>query len=349
MTSPETILSERSLSVFRSLVEHYIRDGLPVSSRALAEDSHFDLSTATIRNIMASLERVGLLQAPHTSAGRIPTAKGYRLFVDSLLQVRRPPDHELRRIYAEMAGETDRQLLIERTCELLSRITRLASVVMLPKKQRLTVHAVEFVPLQENQLLVVLVMEDRQVLHRIIDARRRYTPARLQQASNYLNELLCAFDLKSIRKRLLQEMKNTRNDLGRLMQQAVEFAEQAYSSADGGGDDYVMSGETNLMDLAEFCDVDRLKRLFQSFHQKQDILHLLDQAIRVQGVQILIGDESGCKEFDDCSLVITSYEVEGQPAGVLGVIGPTRIPYSHVIPIVDVTARLLGTSLNSRH
>ena len=339
-------LSDRSLFLFKALVEHFIEDGQPVGSRTLARDTNLDLSPATIRNIMADLEDIGLLQAPHTSAGRVPTVKGYRLFVDSLLRSHKLDRTEVARIARELESEESVQVLMERTSNMLSEITQLAGVVMLPRAELQALKQVEFVSLNDNRVLVILVMNDREIQNRIIHTARPYTPAELQEASNFLNSMYSGKDLVSIKNALLQELKDVKDNVNDIMQRAIEVAQQAFMD-NPHRDDYVLAGQTNLMSFAELSDVDRLKKLFESFNHKRDLLHLLEQAISANGVQIFIGEESGYDVLDNCSVVTSPYEADGKILGVLGVIGPTRMHYERVIPIVDITAKMLGTTLKS--
>jgi len=338
-------LSERDLYLFKSLVEHFIYDGQPVGSRTLARDTVLELSPATIRNVMADLEDAGLLHSPHTSAGRIPTAKGYRLFVDTLLRVNQLDSNEVERIVEELNPQQDIHSLLQRTSGILSDITKLASVVMLPRTEQMALKQVEFVSLSDNRILVILVISDQEIQNRIIHTARSYSSSELQKASNYLNNMFAGKDLPTIRSELLKELEKMKDNVNQLMQTAIEMAQQAFISKET-SDDYVLSGQTNLMDVAELCDVERLKKLFDTFNHKRDILHLLEQSINAKGVQIFIGEESGYDVLDNCSVVTSPYEVEGQVLGVLGVIGPTRMHYERVIPIVDITARMLGSALN---
>ena len=344
--SNQSYLSERSLYVFKALVQHFIEDGQPVGSRTLARDTGLDLSPATIRNIMADLEDLGLLQSPHTSAGRIPTVKGYRLFVDSLLRVESVDDNYVQRIAREMDLGDNLQSLMERTSTMLSEITRLAGIVTLPKAGQQALRQIEFVSLSDNRVLVILVVNDREIQNRIIRTARPFNATELQEASNILNSLYAGRDLQAVRSELLRELKKMKEDVGELMQAAIEVAQRAFSG-DEPASDYVLSGQTNLMSVADLHDLEKLKKLFEGFSRKRDILHLLEQAINAKGVQIFIGEESGFDVLDDCSVVTSPYEVEGQIVGVLGVIGPTRMNYERVIPIVDITARMLGSALNS--
>ena len=339
-------LSERSLILFKALVEHFISDGQPVGSRTLARDTRLELSPATIRNIMADLEDFGLLRSPHTSAGRVPTVKGYRLFVDNLLRVDTLDEDNIRRIARELEAGDNSQLLMERASSMLSEITRLAGVVTLPRVEQKALDQIEFLSMTDNRILVILVMKDREIQNRVIHTARPYSPSELQEAANYLNSLYSGKDLQTVRADILKEMKKVKDDVNRIMQTAIEMAQQAFSRNENRGD-YVMAGQTNLMGFAELSDVEKLRKLFDSFSRKRDLLHLLEQAIQARGVQIFIGEESGFDVLDDCSIVTSPYEVDGQILGVLGVIGPTRMDYERVIPIVDVTAKMLGTALNS--
>jgi heat-inducible transcriptional repressor len=339
-------LPERSLFLFKSLVEHFINDGQPVGSRTLVRDLDLDLSAATIRNVMADLEDMGFLHSPHTSAGRVPTARGYRLFVDSLLRVNDLGSEEVHRIAEQMdLGDSTRNLL-ERTSSMLSDITHLVSVVMLPRLEQSTLSQVEFMSLSDNRILVILVMSDNEIQNRIIHTARTFSASELEQAANYLNQMFSGKDLPEIRKEMLAELEGMKDNVNQLMQAAIEMAQQAIDS--GSQDDYVIAGETNLMGVSGWGDIDRLKRLFDTFNRKRDILHLLEQSINAGGVQLFIGEESGYEVLYDCSIVTSPYESEGQILGVLGVIGPTRMDYERVIPIVDLTAKMLGSALNSR-
>ncbi|OGT29066.1 MAG: heat-inducible transcriptional repressor HrcA [Gammaproteobacteria bacterium RBG_16_51_14] len=341
-------LPERSLQLFKALVDHFIQDGHPVGSRTLARDTNLELSPATIRNIMADLEDLGLLRSPHTSAGRIPTAKGYRLFVDSLLCVHDLDSSEIEKIAKELDSGQDMKSLLNRTSSMLSDITRLVSVVMLPRSDQPVLQHVEFVTLSDNRVLVILIVSDREIQNRIIHTARVYSASELQQASNYLNKVFSGKELTKVRTELIHELEQMKDNVSQLMQMAIEMAQKAFMSGES-GDDYVLSGQTNLMNVAEMCDVEKLRKLFESFNQKRDILHLLEQSIHATGVQIFIGEESGYEVLDDCSIVTSPYEVDGQILGVLGIIGPTRMHYDRVIPIVDITAKMLGSALNSRN
>jgi len=339
-------LTDRAQYLFKTLVERYIADGQPVGSRTLARDTGLELSPATIRNVMADLEDMGLIKAPHTSAGRIPTVRGYRLFVDCMLTYREPPAAELARLVEGVRQESDVRRLLERTSNLLSDITRFAGLVMIPKTENKALRQVEFLPLNDNRVLVILVINAREVQNRIIKTARRYSPSELTEAANYLNLAFAGRDIRQVKRDLLVEMNDTRDEMNRLMATVIDMAQQVFVDEEA-GQDYVLAGQTNLMDVDELSDLDKLRNLFDAFNRKRDILHLLDQAINANGVQIFIGEESGYHAFDDCSIVTSTYGDEGEVLGVLGVIGPTRMSYERVIPIVDLTARMLTSALNS--
>ncbi len=341
-------LSERSLFLFKSLVDHFIFDGQPVGSRTLARDLGLDISAATIRNVMSDLVELGLLHSPHTSAGRVPTARGYRLFVDSLLHMGDFDTADFKHMVEEMQSTTNSQNLMQRTSLMLSDITHLASVVMLPRPrlEHSKLNQVEFVSLSDNRILVIFVMSDDEVQNRIIHTVRTYSPSELEQAANYLNKMFSGKDLSDVREDMLSELESMKKSVNKLMQKAIEMAQQAIDLHPK--DDYVLAGETNLMGVSGWDDMEKLKRLFDTFKQKRDILHLLEQSINAKGVQLFIGEESGYEVLDDCSIVTSPYESEGQILGVLGVIGPTRMNYERVIPIVDLAAKILGSALNSR-
>lgn len=339
-------LSERSLVLFKSLVEHFIIDGQPVGSRSLVRD--LDLSAATIRNTMSDLEEIGLLRSLHTSSGRVPTGKGYRLFVDHLLCINELNEKEIDRITKQMHVEESTENLLAKTSAILSEITSLASVVMLPLKAQNTLDQIEFISLSDNRVLVVLVMHNNDIQNRLIHTERPYSAAELEQAANYLNDTFAGMGFSEIRKNMLKEVENMQRHVNLQMQSAVEIALQVIDIDTENSHDYVLSGETNLMNVLEWDNMTHLKNLFDTFHQKRDILHLLEQSIHANGVQLFIGEESGYKVLDKCSVVTSPYECNGKKFGVLGVIGPTRMDYERVIPVVDLTAKILGLALNSK-
>ncbi|MCO6413462.1 MAG: heat-inducible transcriptional repressor HrcA [Thiogranum sp.] len=341
-------LNERAQFLLKALTERYIREGQPVGSRTLARDAGLTLSPATIRNVMADLEDLGLVSSPHTSSGRIPTVLGYRVFVDTLLSVRPLDDAVVEKLKENLDIRHDSKNLVESVSSLLSDVTRLAGIVTLPKRENAALQRVEFLPLSGKKVLAILVINDKEVRNSILHTEREYSPAELQQYSNFLNEHFAGKTLNAVRSMLLRELRETREHLNRMMATALDMADQVLGEAEQGSGDYVLAGQTNLMEFQELCNVTTLKQLFEAFNEKSHILHLLDQCVENQGVQIFIGEESGYQMLDECSLVTAPYSVNGKVVGVLGVIGPTRMAYERVIPIVDVTARLFSAALNPR-
>ena len=348
--APATALNERAQHLLKVLVERYIRDGEPVGSRTLSRDSGMDLSPASIRNVMADLEEIGFIASPHTSAGRVPTVKGYRFFVDTLLTVKPLAQQEVRLIRRQLdVGDADPQALLASASSLLSAVTHMAGVVTLPRLEHVAWRHIEFLPLSDNRVLAILVINEGEVQNRVLHLDRRYEPGTLQQISNYLNAHFVGKDIQTVRAALLEELRRTRESMNELMLAAIHMAEKAAEGRSRDqGRSYVMAGETNLMEWAELSDVEKLRRLFEAFNQRREILHLMDKCIAAEGVQIFIGEESGYRVLDECSVVTAPYKVGDAVVGVLGVIGPTRMAYERVIPLVDLTARLLGAALNPR-
>jgi heat-inducible transcriptional repressor len=348
--SNEDALNDRSQQLLKLLVEHYIRDGQPVGSRTLSRDLGLNLSAATIRNVMADLEELGFVTSPHTSAGRIPTDKGYRFFVDTLLKFQPLDDDKIAAIQTRFGEHTaDHKALVAAASQMLSSVTRLAGVVTLPRQTHSALSQIEFVPLSDNRVLAIMVVNGREVQNRILQLERHYGSEELRRASNYLNQEFGGKELSAVRDHLLSQLQATREHLNEVMLDAIHLAQQVVSLPPiGGRMEYVMAGETNLMGFAELSNVEKLRRLFEAFTQQRDILHLLDQSLKADGVQIFIGQESGYTILDDCSVVTAPYTLDHEVVGVLGVIGPTRMAYERIIPIVDITAKLLGSALNSR-
>lgn len=340
-------LNERSLHLLKSLVERYIQDGQPVGSRVLSKDSDLRLSPATIRNVMADLEDMGLIHSPHTSAGRVPTVRGYRMFVDSLLTVR-PLESRLLSTLSESLennGE-DADVLLEKASNLLSEFTQMAGIVTLPKRELVSLSHIEFLSLSNNRVLVIVVTNEQEVHNKIIHTDRVFSATELQQAANFLNSVYSGRSIATVRDALLQELEQDRVEVNQGMIDAVNMARQAFDHKPK--EDYVLSGQTNLMEFSELSNMERLRQLFDAFNQKRSIIHLLDKCQAAEGVQIFIGEESGYQAFDHCSLVTSSYTVNDEVVGVLGVIGPTRMSYQNVIPFVDMTAKLLSAALNPK-
>ena len=344
------LLNERAQQLLKLLVEHYIRDGQPVGSRTLSRDLGLNLSAATIRNVMADLETLGFVTSPHTSSGRVPTDKGYRFFVDTLLKYQPLEQDKIAAIKSRLIEHADDpKSLVAAASQMLSSVTHLAGVVTLPRQSHASLSQIEFVPLSDNRVLAILVVNGREVQNRILQLERYFGAEELRRASNYLNQQFGGKELTAVRDHLVSELKETREHLNQMMLDAIRLAQQVVSPpAAGGRMEYVMAGETNLMGFAELSNVEKLRRLFDAFTQQRDILHLLDQSLKAEGVQIFIGQESGYTILDECSIVTAPYTLDQEVVGVLGVIGPTRMAYERVIPIVDITAKLLGSALNSR-
>jgi heat-inducible transcriptional repressor len=341
------VLNERSLQLLKALVERYIQDGQPVGSRALSKDTELKLSPATIRNVMADLEDMGLIRSPHTSAGRVPTVSGYRLFIDSLLTVKPLNSEELKLLRKNLIAKDNVNDVIGMASRILSDVTRMAGVVTLPKRELVSLRHIEFLPLSNTRVLVIFVTNEQEVHNKILHTSKQFTPAQLQQAANYLNSVYSGLSLAAVRKAVLKELKDAQEQMNREMLDAVQMAKLALDP-EKSDEDYVLSGETNLMGFSELSDMERLKELFDAFSQKRGVIHLLDQCLNAEGVQIFIGEESGYHAFEQCSLVTAPYSINEQVVGVLGVIGPTRMAYERVIPFVDVTAKLLGAALNPK-
>ncbi len=342
-------LSERALCLLKALTERYIREGQPVGSRTLAREAGLKLSPATIRNVISDLEEFGLVRSPHTSAGRVPTVQGYRLFVDTLLSVQ-PLEHSLLdelELELNLGADTDSRELVETASTLLSDVTRLAGVVTIPRREHASLQRVEFLPLSEQKVLAILVISDEEVQNCILTMDRSYSASELQQYSNFLNEQFAGKEIHSVRAMLVSELRETRENLNRMMATAMDMADRVLGEAEQGSD-YVLAGQANLMEFNELCNVTTLRHLFEAFNEKRQILGLLDRCVESEGVQIFIGEESGYEMLDECSLVTAPYSVDGQVLGVLGVIGPTRMAYERIIPIVDATARILSAALNPR-
>ena len=329
------------------LIQRFIKDGQPVGSRTLSRRSGIELSPATIRNVMSDLEDLGLIAAPHTSAGRVPTPQGYRLFVDSLVRYKQPPKREIEKLKNELLERTDDPgTMLDAVSNLLSEVTHLASVVTVPKAKKAVLRQIEFLSLSDNRVLAILVINDREVQNRVLHTDQPHTAEELQRAANFINENYVGRNLVEIRDRLVKDLDSTRDSMNQAMLDIISVAHSAMDGASSAKDEFVVSGETKLMDFAELSDIETLRRLFDAFSKKQFMLSLLDKSIDANGVQVFIGNESGYRLMDDCSIVTAPYHIDEDQVGVLGVIGPTRMAYDRVVPIVDITARLLESALN---
>lgn len=341
----EKELTNRSSDLLRTLVEMHIRDGQPVASKTLHAASGLPVSPATIRNIMADLEDRGYLISPHTSAGRIPTAQGYRLFVDSLLQVQPIDNLAVQTLRQQLNPNRSVKDLVQTASSLLAQITTQTGIVTVPRPEVQHLRQVEFLSLAENRVLVILVLNEREVQNRIIELPRPMTEQQLKAAAELINRRYAGSDLVELKAGIIQEMQHARSRIDDYMAAVLDLANQALDANDE-TDDYVVAGENHLLGQSSAEDFHKLRELFDAFEKKRDILELLDRSARAQGVQIFIGDESGCDVFGDYSVVTAPYAQGSRTLGVLGVIGPTRMAYERVIPMVDVTAKLLSVALS---
>jgi heat-inducible transcriptional repressor len=337
-------MDERAHTLLKALVERYIADGQPVGSRTLSRASGLELSPATIRNVMADLEELGLIASPHTSAGRIPTARGYRLFVDTMLTAQ--PLHRAGNPVIEPQLQPDQpQRVIANAANILSSLSSFVGVVTAPRKATVFRH-IEFLRLGERRLLVILVAPDGDVQNRVIFTAQDYTPSQLQEASNYLTAHYAGLTVDQVRERLRGEVDTLRTEISTLMQAAVQLGAEAVADSQ---DQVVIAGERNLLGLQDFSsDMGSLRKLFDVFEQKTQLMRLLDVSSRAEGVRIYIGGESQVVPFEELSVVSAPYEVDGQVVGTLGVIGPTRMPYERMIQIVDITSRLVSNALSGQ-
>jgi heat-inducible transcriptional repressor len=335
-------LDNRAQTLLKALVERYIADGQPVGSRALSKISGLDLSPATIRNIMADLEEMGYVASPHTSAGRIPTPRGYRLFVDTLLTVQHLDEHAMDAERMRLPLQQP-QKIIANAAQMLSSLSQFAGVVQSPRRESVF-QQIEFLRLSEKRILLVIVDPRGDVQNRLLLTDVDYTPAQLVQSANYLNQNYAGLSFDDVGARLTGELRQLRDDMGRLMQAAVEAGSEAMADQ---GDDMVISGERNLLSVSDLSsNMSSLRQMFEMFEQRTGLMQLLDVSSKAGGVQIFIGGESKLVPMEEMSVVTASYEVNGKIVGTLGVIGPTRMAYERVIPIVDITAKLLSNALS---
>ena len=339
--------NNRAQYLLKVLIQKYISDGSPIGSRTLLEDSGLDLSPATIRHVMSDLEDHGLIRAPHTSSGRIPTARGYRMFVDTLVRYQKPDTDYIDEIQSDLRADNyDTGQLIDKVSNTLSRITSLAGIVKVPKGDNVSLKRIEFLPLSENRILTILVLNNDEVQNRILDTKEKHSASELQKVSNFINENYVNQSLDSIRMKLVNDMDETRLSMNKEMQDIISTASKAMEVADE--DEFIVAGERNLMDFAEYSNVEKLKQLFDAFSRKRMMIDLLDRSISADGVQIFIGSESGFSMLDDCSVIAAPYKMSKNQIGVLGVVGPKRMAYDRVVPIVDLTAKMLGSIIEDR-
>ena len=344
---PDSV-TDKAQILLKNLIEHYIAGGQPVASKQLARSVHMPMSPASVRNIMADLEDKGFLKSPHTSAGRIPTEKAYRLFVDSLIKVQPMADVEIKQLSKHLDPDMTAQELVKSASDLLSEITHMAGLVTIPRNEQVILKHLEFLLLSGDRVLVIMVLNDHEVENRVIHSKEAYTETQLKEISNFLNAHFAGHNLAMIRQKIVESMTTDRKNMNNLMQSTLDMAAMVFETEQPA--DFVMAGQENLFELGQDQRLDDIRALFKAFSLKGDILHLLDRCMSSEGVQLFIGHESGYDPLDECSLVTSSYQIDGQRVGVLGVIGPTRMAYDRVIPIVDTTARVLSAALElSRH
>ncbi len=337
------MLDRRAQILLKTLVERYIAEGQPIGSRTLSRHAGLDLSPATIRNVMSDLEEMGLIASPHTSAGRVPTPLGYRFFVDSLLVVKQIGSGDLHQLEDQLHPDNP-QRVIQAASQLLSQLTNFAGIVMTPRRRALSFRQIEFLRLSEKRMLLIVVTPDGDVLNRILFTDRDYRPAELVSVANYLNQNYSGHSFEDIRQRVHEELSEIRQDMMGLMSAALEASSKAVAE---GNEQYVISGERNLLAVRDLSqDMSRMRQLFELFEYKTSLVQILDLSLRGEGVQIFIGGESGVSAPDEVSVVTAPYKVSGEVVGTVGVIGPTRMAYDRVVPIVDVTAKLLSSALS---
>lgn len=337
------MLNERAQILLKTLVERYISEGQPVGSLALQQHSGLEISPATIRNVMADLESIGLVSSPHTSAGRIPTGMAYRLFIDTML-VTKPLDVEHVKKMESKLQPNNPSRLIAQASNILSELTHFTGLVATAKRNAITVRQIEFLRLSEKRVLLIIVMPDGEVENRVLMLDRDYSQSQLTEAGNFLNQHYIGCSFSQIRDRLKGELRQLHQDMSALMAAALEAGDAAEANKT---EDYVISGEHNLLHVNDFStDMNQLRGLFNLFEQKTDLLQLLEAGRNGQGIHIFVGSESGLASLDECSVITSPYSVDGNVVGTLAVVGPKRMDYQRVIPIVDITARLLGNALS---
>ncbi len=339
-------LSERAQAVLKGLIRRYVDSGMPVGSHTLAKEPELALSPATIRNVMGDLEDYGLIHAPHTSAGRVPTVKGYRFFINSLLKVGSIDHKSLGKMTEKLSGILDQTSLLTGATEMLSQITSFAGIVSTPSNSHVQIRQIEFLSLSENRVLAILITDDGQVQNKVLLAHRQYSESELIEAANFFNAKYSAKSLHGVRKQLFTHMKQDHRSMRREMRTAMKMASQLFDEATQVNENVLVSGENNLLSIPEFSELDKLRQLLDTFKTKQVLFDLLQKSMFTEGVSIFIGEESGYEPFRDCSVIAASYEVDCHKVGVLGVIGPTRMQYDEVICAVDVTAKLVGSALS---
>ena len=342
-------LNTRQELLLKALVESFISDGQPVGSTKLSKVSDIDISSATIRNVFVDLEDLGYIYSPHKSAGRVPTELGYRMFVDKMIKVQPVNSQLIKKLKLNLTQGIERKNIVKNTNEILSNITGLTGIISLPTHQNTELKQIDFLKLSDNKILAILINKNNNVENKVINLEKSYSSPELQEASNYLNTIISGQSIHHIRKILLNELDDMRKDMNSIMSSAITFGKKLFldTNEEQENDDLFVSGQTRLMNCKELYDIEKLKTLFEAFSEKNNILHLLDKSISSDGVKIFIGAESGYNVLDDCSVISAPYEFDDDVVGVLGVIGPKRMAYDRVIPIVDITAKLLTEALKS--
>jgi len=342
-------LNTRQELLLKALVESFISDGQPVGSTKLSKTSDIGISSATIRNVFVDLEDLGYIYSPHKSAGRVPTELAYRMFVDKMIKVQPVNNQLLNKLKLNLTKGVERKNIVKNTNEILSNVTELTGIISLPTHKNTELKQIDFLRLSDNKILAILINKNNDVENKIISLDKEYSSSELQEAANYLNIIISGQSIRHIRKILLNELDDMRKDMNSIMSSAITFGKKLFLESEDTqkNDDLIVSGQTKLMNCKELSDIDKLKTLFEAFNEKNNILHLLDKSISSNGVKIFIGAESGYNVLDDCSIVSAPYKFDDDVIGVLGVIGPKRMAYDRVIPIVDITAKLLTEALKS--
>lgn len=341
------VLNDRAAILLKRLVASYISDGQPVGSKQLAQDAGLDISSATIRNVMCGLEKDGLVVAPHTSAGRIPTERGLRLFVDSLLEVQPIEEKLVSQLQQQLDPDMEMNDLVNHASQMVSEMTQMAGIVSVPKQTHAKLRHIEFLPLPEKRVLAIMVTNEKDVQNKVLHLDKEYSADELQHAANFLNQQFIGQDVHQIRESLLQDLDRSRQDVDNVMKMVVEVADKALSDDEIVQPEFIVQGETNLVRYNENTDREQLQHLFEIFDRKREMLGLFDRCVHSEGVKIFIGHEAGFEGFGDCSVITAPYSIGENAVGVLGVIGPARMNYDKVIPVVDITAKILGDALKS--
>ena len=339
------LINDRAAILLKQLVASYIDDGQPVGSKQLAKDAGLDISSATIRNVMCSLEKKGLVIAPHTSAGRIPTEQGLRLFVDSLLEVQPIEEKLINQLQHQLDPDMEMSELVNHASQMVSEMTQMAGIVSVPKQTHVKLRHIEFLPLPERRILAIMVTNEKDVQNKVLHLDKEYSADELQLAANFLNQQFTGQDVHQIRESLLSDLDRSRQDVDNVMKTVIEVADKALSDDEIAQPEFIVQGETNLVRYNENTDREQLQHLFEIFDRKREMLGLFDRCVHSEGVKIFIGHEAGFEGFGDCSVITAPYSIGGNAVGVLGVIGPARMNYDQVIPVVDITAKLLGDAL----